>query len=150
MSRKRTFTECIVWAIDEWHQPLYLFPRDCPRIVVWANEGSTPEDRAAWCGAGSRMTAYIESESAEAVSRGRVYRYELPPARFEALDDAGMWIARSTVEPISLEPIDDLPRALEAENVELRILPSLAPLRAVWSTTLHASGIRLRHARSWS
>ena len=22
----------LVWAIDEWHQPMYLFPRDCPRI----------------------------------------------------------------------------------------------------------------------
>lgn len=61
-----------------------------------------------------------------------------------------MWTARSTVEPLSLELIDDLPRALDVENVELRILPSLAPLRVVWSTTLHASGIRLRNARTWS
>ena len=25
----------LVWAIDDWHQPMYLFPRDCPRILLW-------------------------------------------------------------------------------------------------------------------
>ena len=25
----------LVWAIDEPHQPMYLFPRDCPRILLW-------------------------------------------------------------------------------------------------------------------
>ena len=26
-----------VWAIDEARAPLYWFPRDCPRVTVWAN-----------------------------------------------------------------------------------------------------------------
>ncbi|HMG50328.1 MAG TPA: hypothetical protein VK597_07005, partial [Inquilinus sp.] len=25
----------LVWAIDDAHQMLYLFPRDCPRILAW-------------------------------------------------------------------------------------------------------------------
>src|SRR5690242_18830335 len=27
-----------VWAIDGQHAPLYWFPRDCPRVTVWAND----------------------------------------------------------------------------------------------------------------
>ena len=78
---------------------LGLAERGCPRVLVWAKEGSAAEDRAAWCAAGSRMTAYIESESAEAVSQGRVYRYELPPAPFEArsaMPECGPRAARSS------------------------------------------------------
>jgi hypothetical protein len=25
--------EPLVWAIDDWHQPMYWTPRDCPRIL---------------------------------------------------------------------------------------------------------------------
>lgn len=35
----------LVWAIDELHQILYLFPRECPRIVIWATPFSTHADR---------------------------------------------------------------------------------------------------------
>ncbi len=38
------------------------------------------------------------------------------------------------------------PRAV---RVELRVMESLTPLRGVWETSLHASGIRLRHAQGW-
>jgi hypothetical protein len=43
----------LVWAIDEWHQPMYLFPRDCPRILIWPTERTTAEDRRRYWGAGS-------------------------------------------------------------------------------------------------
>jgi hypothetical protein len=141
----------LVWAIDEWHQPLYLFPRDCPRVLIWPVETTTPADRAAWFGPGrARMIAHIESEWLDRLRQGRVYRYELPAAAFEPLDDAGMQVARLTVEPLRVEAIDDLPAALEASGVELRVLDTLAPLRTAFATTLHASGIRLRNSRSWS
>ena len=39
--------------------------------------------------------------------------------------------------------------ALAACGVELRFMPVLTPLRDVWSTSLHASGIRLRNAKGW-
>ncbi len=38
----------LVWAIAQTHQRLYLFPRECPRIVIWPHEHSTSEDRAQW------------------------------------------------------------------------------------------------------
>ena len=28
-------TEPLVWAIDAAHQHMYLFPRDCPRALLW-------------------------------------------------------------------------------------------------------------------
>ena len=61
-----------------------------------------------------------------------------------------MPVSRETLEPLSVEPVGDLIEALEAANVELRLLPSLLPLRDVWETTLHASGVRLRNAQGWN
>ena len=46
---------------------------------------------------------------------------------------------------IAVEP----DRSLAAQGVELRAMESLLPLKDVWSTSLHASGIRLRNARDW-
>jgi hypothetical protein len=92
------------------------------------------------------MIAHIEWGWFERFRTGRLARYELPAAAFEGLGDAGMWVAREAVEPVGVEIIDDLPAALAALGVELRMMPTLAPLRGVWDTSLHASGVRLRNA----
>ena len=78
-----------------------------------------------------------------------IHRYELPSDVFEDLEDAGMWVARTPVTPLSMETLRDLPAALREQGVELRIMESLTPLRGVWATTLHASGVRLRNAKGW-
>ena len=140
----------LVWAIDEWHAPMYLFPRDCPRVLIWPTAATTPADLALWWGGRDcRMVAHVEWGWFEALLRGRLYRYELPAKVFESLDDAGMWVARETIAPIGLEVIDDLPKALQAHGVELRVMNDLLPLKGVWSSSLHGSGIRLRNARGW-
>lgn len=141
----------LVWAIDAWHQPMYLFPRDCPRILLWPRAGTSSEDlRIYWGDRSCRMVAHIESAWFEALSRAALYRYEFPIHAFESLDDAGMWVARAAVEPTGVERIDDLAGALLECEVELRVLPSLAPLKDLWSTSLHVSGIRLRNIKGWS
>jgi hypothetical protein len=140
----------LVWAIDEARQPLYLFPRDCPRILLYPTPTTTPEDRAHWWGGRTcRMIAHIEWAWFERFRTARLFRYELPLAAFEDLDDAGMWVARGEVEPIGVETLDDLPAALAEQGVELRLMDSLVALRGVWETSLHASGIRLRNAAGW-
>jgi len=140
----------LVWAIDEPHQPMYLFPRECPRILLWARPDSTPQDRAAWLSDGSaRMVAYVEDAWMDRIARAKLVRYELPPATFESLEDAGMWVSRAAVEPIDRLIVDDLAEALAAQRVEVRALPSLTPLGRIWDSSLHASGIRLRNARDW-
>lgn len=141
----------LVWAIDEWHSPMYLFPRDCPRILLWPTAATSAADLERWWGERRcRMIAHVEWGWFEALRQGRLYRYELPAGAFESLDDAGMWVARETVTPTALEVIDDLPGALGESGVELRLMADLLPLKDAWSSSLHASGIRLRNARGWA
>jgi hypothetical protein len=140
----------LVWAIDDWHQPLYLFPRDCPRILVWPGPRTTPRDRAQWWGERSaRMAAYVESAWRDRLGAAILYRYELPRQAFEPLDDAGSFVSRVPVEPLRVEVVENLPSRLEACQVDLEFMPSLLPLRGVWNSSMSASGIRLRNARDW-
>ena len=140
----------LVWAIEEDWQAFYYFPRDCPRILLLPKATTTAEDMAAWwAGRECRMIAHIEWAWFDRLRAQRLYRYELPSDSFEDLGEVGTWASRSPVEPIGVEPIADLPAALAAAGVELRIMPSLLPLRGVWDTSLHASGIRLRNAQGW-
>lgn len=140
----------LVWAIDAAHQPMYLFPRECPRILLWPTPRTTPDDLAAFRRqTAARMVAYVEGAWLERLRAGRIHRYAFAPEGFESLDDAGMWVSRAAVEPLAMETFDDLPAALAAQDVDLKALPSLAPLRDAWSGSLHASGIRLRNAETW-
>jgi len=61
-----------------------------------------------------------------------------------------MWVAREAVTPLARDVLTDLPAALREAGVELRLTETLAHLRPVWDTTLHASGIRLRNAKAWT
>ncbi|MET0705503.1 MAG: DUF6886 family protein [Tardiphaga sp.] len=138
----------LVWAIDDWHQPMYLFPRACPRVFAWPTDATTPADRQAFTAITScRMVAHIERHWLDRLSRATLFRYTLPAEAFESLNDAGMWVARGAVMPTAVDRIDDLPGALENAGVELRVLPSLKTLEPLWSTSLHVSAIRLRNAR---
>jgi hypothetical protein len=141
----------LVWAIDELTQPMYFFPRDCPRIVLWRKATTTQADLRQWFGDREcRMLAHIEWDWFDRLKTSTLYRYELPAGTFEDLGDAGMWVSREAVTPIRMDVLDDLPAAMRAEGVELRVMERLTPLRGVWDTTLHASGNRLRNARGWS
>ena len=141
----------LVWAIDVWHQPMYLFPRDCPRILLWRKHDSSQDDVARFFGSSTaRILAYVEATWLPAIGSEVLYRYELPTASFQSLEDAGMWVSRTAVQPMRRVEITDLRSRLWQENVELRALDSLLPLRDVWTSSLHASGIRLRNARGWA
>lgn len=140
----------LVWAIDAWHQPMYLFPRDCPRILLWPTPETSAEDRAAWLGDGSpRMVAWLEQAWLDRFRAARLFRYALPADGFESLDDAGMWVSRRPAVPLETTVIEDLAAALAAEDTELRVVDSLAPLRAAQASTLHVSAIRLRNSATW-
>ena len=142
--------EPLVWAIDEWHSPMYLFPRQCPRILLWPTPETSRADRDWWMGElPVRMVAYVEKAWEQRWRECELFRYTLPADTFRSLADAGMWVCSETVTPADAAHVTDLPRALREANVEVRIVPSLLPLRGVWDTTLHASGIRLRNAVDW-
>lgn len=138
----------LVWATDSRHGLLYLSPRECPRIVIWPTDTTSPEDRDAWFGGRScRAIAFIEDDWRDRLRAAALYRYALPACGFEDIDDVGMWVSRRAVVPSGLDVPDDLPGALDDEAVELRSLPRLTPLRSIRQTTLHASGIRTRNAQ---
>lgn len=141
----------LVWAIDDADAPLYLFPRDCPRILVWATPGTTAADRAAHgLGRQWRMAAYVETRWMDRLSQEVLWRYDLPPHGFTPVHDVGMWVCRAPVIPTRIAPVSDLPNALRAAGVRLRALPRLTDLRTQWSTSLHVSGLRLRNAAGWA
>lgn len=140
----------LVWAIDAWHQPLYLFPRDCPRILLWATSQTTDQDRTQYFGSSqARMLAYVESSWVPDIETETLCCYSLPSATFESLEDAGMWVSRFAVEPSARRSLINLPQRLRQAGVEVRVVDSLSPMRDVWATSLHASGIRLRNAQGW-
>jgi hypothetical protein len=140
----------LVWATDADHSLLYLFPRECPRIVIWPTPETTQEDREQWFGDENfRAIAFVEEAWIERLRTETVYRYDMPTASFEDLDDVGMWVSRTAVEPLAMTALRDLPAQMAARNVNLRALPRLTPLKNIWATTLHASGIRMRNAQNW-
>jgi hypothetical protein len=140
----------LVWAIDQAHQPLYLFPRDCPRLLVWPIEQTAEQDRERWHALrkdeATRFLAFVEEAWRDRLRAAQLYRYEFAASGFESLADAGMWVARREVEPIAVERLDDLPACLAAEQVELRTVHSFASLADLRASSLHVSAIRMRNA----
>jgi hypothetical protein len=144
----------VVWAIDARNSPLYLFPRDCPRIMFWPLDRTSLADRERWLGT-SRATkvAAIEWEWLSRMHSTLLFRYTFDAGPFSKLEGAnaspGTWLSEQTVVPTRVDPVGDLLDALRKADVELRLLPSLTALKAVWDSTLHASGVRLRNAKDW-
>jgi hypothetical protein len=144
--------EALVWAIDDWHAPMYFTPRDCPRVCFWAIEGTTAEDRERWTsGLSPRFFMALESTWLDRLRSAKLFRYRMPEAGF-VLDDvtAGHHVAREIMKPLAIEPVGDLLSALAAAQVELRITPRLGPLwHRIKESTLEHSGTRLRNAQGY-
>lgn len=119
-----------------------------PADTVWATASSTPQDRDRWLRT-ARVVAYVEHEWLAQLKRENLTRYELNPVRFEDLGDAGMWVSRHAASVLDRVTMTNLPEALSQRGVTLRAVESLAPMKPLWETSLHVSGIRLRNARGW-
>ena len=147
----RPEVEPLVWTVDEQRAWTYLFPRDCPRVLLWPTERTTESDLARWFGGDGRArVACIEWAWLERMHSTPLYRYEMDPTGFVPLEgDEWMWVSRVAERPLTVEPVGDLVTALRGEGVELRVMPSLAPLFGAWESTIHFSGIRLRNAVGW-
>ena len=75
--------EPMVWAIDEWHSPLYYLPSDCPRVCFWPLPSTTPEDlERFWPDRSLRMVVAIESRRLEELQRTTIYRYSFDDTTF--------------------------------------------------------------------
>jgi hypothetical protein len=142
-------TEAKVWTIDEYHAPHYYFPRECPRVCIWPKEDTSAEDLELFFGMSitHRMIA-IESAWYERVSKGHIYRYSFDPIDFEIHEpNAGYYISTQCVEPINVERMDDLVGSIVTHGIELRVTPSLKPLREfILKSSINFSMIRMRNA----
>lgn len=146
---ERPGVEPLVWAIDEWHQPAYFVPRDCPRVCIWPLDTTTGADRERWFGhTAARMIVAVESAWLDRLATTTLYRYAMPDAAFTPLPaDPWMYVSHDAVEPLGVDSFANLPRAIAEAGVELRITPDLGPLaRAVMPTSLHWSLISMRNA----
>lgn len=143
--------EPLVWALDEWHTPMYLTPRNCPRVLFWPLAGTTPDDLERWwTGVADRVVLAIEWSWYERLHTTQLYRYVLPAAPFQSLNDAGMHVSRETVVPLRIEKLGPLIEEIRAANTELRLCSSLVPLgNAIIQTTLHYSLIKMGNAQGW-
>jgi hypothetical protein len=137
-----------VWAVDAEHAPLYWFPRECPRVSVWAN---TPRHQAVltetFATEAHRLVA-TETRWLPLIESTRLYRYTFDAADFEPWVQAeGQYISRRTVQPVAVDAIDSL-HALHAEaEVELRFTPRLGALTdRIIASGLPFNFVRIRDA----
>jgi hypothetical protein len=139
----------MVWAIDGERSPLYLFPRDCPRIGFWATPDTNQHDREKYLHTTSAdKIIAIESGWLDRLQYTKLYRYSFAPDHFTTMDEgAGYFVSYETEQPLTKEPVGTLLEALVQNGVELRIMPSLHLLvEKLPETTLHFSMIRMRNA----
>jgi len=140
-------SEPVVWAIDAARLRNYLLPRDCPRVTFYAGNKTTNEDAERLLGASTAVVA-IEHGWLERLRSCRLYCYGLPGETFRCVDEcAGYFVSPVAVVPTTITLITDPIGELARQGVELRILPTLWPLRdAVVASTLQFSIIRMRNA----
>ena len=141
--------EALVWAVDSAHCHQFYFPRDCPRVVISKSCHTTAEDAGRFFGhTTAEIVAAIESRWLRRMRSTTVYRYTLPAEGFSLRDEyAGYWVSEEECRPLEVEPIRDLMAALVDVGVDLRIMPSLVPLRdAVIGSTVNFDIIRWRNA----
>lgn len=140
----------VVWAIAERLLHNYLLPRDCPRVTFYARPDSDPADVRRLMGqTTAQHVVAIESCWLTAVSATTLWLYEFSPDGFHFIDPgAGYYVRESAVAPISVRRVEDLLAELVSRDVELRVTPSLWPLRdAVLASSLRFSFIRMRNAQ---
>ena len=124
--------EPAVWAIDSEHAAAVLVPAGVP-----AGDGVAPRRRRAPSFEERFATtrrAFTRSSAAGSSSMRstRLHRYDFADDLFAPWPEAtGQWIAWETVIPIAVEPLGDLLDLHAAAGIELRVVPSLWPLRDV-------------------
>ena len=82
---QRPEVEPMVWTVDEERSWTYLFPRECPRILLWPTPETTPEDLVLWFGGNlDGRIACIEWVWLEHMRSTPLFRYELRPGTLPA------------------------------------------------------------------
>jgi hypothetical protein len=138
----------VVWAIAENKLANYLLPRNCPRVAYCAGAKTSIADRRHFLSFSSQAIA-IEALWYEQVINTTLYLYEMPAYSFNLFDSiAGYYVSHGVIFPKAKHVIDNPLQAILAQNIELRLLPSLWQLHdAVVNSTLEFSSIRMKNAQ---
>jgi hypothetical protein len=120
-----------VWTIDPQRAPLYWFPRDCPRVAVWANDAEQQKRLSILFTTAATRVQAAPTSWIDAIRSCRLYEYRFDPTPFAPWPEAeGQWIAHQRVVASSVEPAGDLLDRQHAVGVDVRLVDDLAPLRA--------------------
>ncbi len=140
----------LVWAVDEFHLPNFLTPRNCPRVAYHVGEKTTKADQSAFFSSNTtRYAIVIESKWVPAMLSASLYLYEFPTEDFVLQDAAaGYYISKNKQVPIAKYEITDPFAQLMARNVEIRIADHLWDIAdRVKESTLDWSLCRMAFAK---
>jgi hypothetical protein len=137
-----------VWALDAFHAPLYWFPRNCPRVSVWAYDREQRERLSALFQTEATRVCAVETGWLDEIRSARVYEYRFDASRFAPWAEAdGQYVSGDVVYPDDVVVIDDLLARHAAAEVELRFTPRLGHLMdAMLASGLPFSFVRIRDA----
>lgn len=137
-----------VWAIDAEHSPLYWFPRDCPRISVWAATSAQQELLSDTFSTDSHRICAAESRWLARVRDTRIYRYSFDAEQFAPWHEAdGQYICGEVAYPDTVDLLDDVLGMHADAGIELRFTPRIGRLMdQMLASGLPFGFVRIRHA----
>ncbi|MFT6657150.1 DUF6886 family protein [Maritalea sp.] len=135
-----------VWAISTARVQNYLFPRDCPRICIWADAATLEPDRAKLSNVSSVIA--IEQTWFQRTENTKLYAYCFDSAGFTLADpNAGYFTSTTIQTPIDKAVVEDPLRQLNLLGARLEILAELHSFREmVLGSSFAFSMIRMRNA----
>ena len=114
----------MVWTIDDVHAPLFWFPRDCPRITFWADDGSPPDRLGATTRhPGARHRGGLARAGAERASSGCTGSRSTGSSRGPTPTATGC--RTTSTPPLDVAPVGDLFERHRERGIELRVLADL-------------------------
>jgi len=138
-----------VWALDAEHSPPYWFPRNCPRISVWALTAAQQEVLTATFNTEASRICVAESHWMTRVRDASIYRYSFDAASFAPWTEAdGQYISGDVLYPDAIDLLDDLLGLHAAAEIDLRFTPRLGVMMdRMLASGLPFSFVRIRDAR---
>lgn len=121
----------LVWAIEPRYAPLYWFPRDCPRVAVWANDVAQQAALTARWGTTSERIQFADRADEEWIRSTPLFEYSFDPDDFDAWPDAeGQWISTRALRPRARRPLPDAADVQRSAGIDLRFVDNLDAVRA--------------------
>jgi hypothetical protein len=123
----RLVRQAVVIAFSYQSLSQYLFPPECPRVVMNQLPTSSPADLVRFLGpARAESVIAVEASWYKRIQQTTLYCYEVPKALFFPLEGAdSIFISHQRVKPMTAKPIYDLLEELMKRNIEIRFLPRL-------------------------